>query len=170
MNYSILPIVFFVAHLVTIFSASTLPTFSEHQSSISLGLLLVLVLQTCLYIFGQMSLPEQKPNKPDLLSLLKAPDFPHLPDCCAYCLVIPGPDELHCQKCQTCQPRWHYHETVCVNKSNEIFWLLVEITWFWLAYTMHEVLFSNLEVKYLNVLTFSDSIFFRNAAVVDHLV
>ena len=151
MIYSILPVVFFVAHMFSIFSASILPVFSEVQSSVSLGLLLLLVLQTSMYIFGQLSLPERKPKNPDLLSLLRAPDFPHLPECCAYCLVIPGPDELHCQKCQTCQPRWHFHETVCVNKSNEIFWLLIEITWFWLAYTMHEILFNSLNLSLIHI-------------------
>ena len=35
---------------------------------------------------------------------------------------------------------------------------------------MHEILFNNLNVQYLNVLTFSDSIFFRNAAIMDHLM
>jgi len=73
-------------------------------------------------------------------------------------------------KCKGCMPRFHYHSTVCVNRSNEVFWFLSEIAWFWLAYSMHSIMFSGFKLGSLNVLTFSESTFFGNAAVIDGLL
>ena len=169
-NYAVWPLLLFLSHLVALFSISPLGPFSGYSSPIGWALLLVVALQSLMYLSTKVCGPSPRNQPADVLQLLRAPEFPPFPEVCPYCLVLPGRDEQHCSKCRACMPRFHFHSTVCVNKVNEVFWLLTEIVWFWLASWMHEIMFDSFKLGSLNVLAFSDSLFFSNAAIIDGLV
>jgi hypothetical protein len=133
-----------------------------------LGLVLVVLLKCSLLLFGLCS-SSQGQHRIDLLGLLRAPDFPPLGDICPICMKRKGEEEEHCWQCGNCVQGWHYHGTVCVNRNNEVFWFLLEVTWTWLAFTVHRLLVDGLTASNFKLLHFSTSSFFSNAALVEWL-
>lgn len=66
------------------------------------------------------------------LKLVEAPKFPTLKDICSKCLHHTPQGYHHCDSCGACVNHFHYHDFVCVNKSNENIWVAIEFIWLYL--------------------------------------
>lgn len=64
----------------------------------------------------------------------------------------------------------HFHNIICVNQSNEIFWFLIETYWLFVLYQYERIFTDSLRYGDLLLLNFSNSTFFGNAAIVEKLL
>ncbi len=45
----------------------------------------------------------------------------------------------HCYVCGYCVDKFHFHSFVCINRANEVFWILGEFVWMYLVWAvLHE--------------------------------
>mgnify|MGYP000436351428 CR=1 FL=1 len=84
-NFAIIPLVTLIVHLAIFFYASLHPVFKHHSDTILSSLVLIVILQSCMFLFACQS--ESQPRK-NLMNLLKAPEFPPMAPICPHCLTF----------------------------------------------------------------------------------
>ena len=51
------------------------------------------------------------------------PNYKTLEEICPLCTHFTDYMYDHCYTCGCCVEKYHFHSFVCVNKSNEVFWI-----------------------------------------------
>ena len=104
-------------------------------------LFLMLFVSNC--IFGRS---EKSPDM--ILALLREPDFPsNIDNICPSTLTTFDPNkEEYCDICHKNVSKLHQHNYVCINKSNEFIWYVLEFFTLYLFYTLLSVGIRELKV------------------------
>lgn len=92
------------------------------------------------YLFGSFfNKKVEYTDKHSLGQILGEPHYNTLQDICPMCVHFTHYRYDHCYVCGYCVDKFHFHSFVCINRANEVFWILGEFVWMYLIWAvLHE--------------------------------
>ena len=88
---------------------------------------------------------------------------------CPMCIHLTHYRYDHCYVCGYCVDKFHCHSFVCINRANEVFWILGEFVWLYLCWTVLGEFGKYMEWKEVSVVGVSGWQSIKMIAMGEHL-